>query len=395
VPSIAEQTAGNIATAQAQATINNPNMVNQYGSTTYSPGEDVFDQAGYDTAMSDWNTVQAQFRSQIAGMPEYVRNELQSQFNAQTAGRGPTKEKYTTLGRQTMTQTLSPEEQAIFSANQGNRLGLNNLARTGIDKAQGVIGQNLDFSGAPAAPGSSDEVRKKVMEAMMSRSDPALSRANQQQDADLIAAGIRPGTEAWDRVKGEQGRNRNDMLMQAEIAGGNAAQQEFGMGTDARKNYISELLAQRSVPLNEITALMSGSQVSNPFAGQGYQGGAVKPTDYFSGANMLNQYNQDIYNQGVGSQNALIGAGATLGAAALRFSDRRLKTKINRIGTHKLGIGLYTWEYIKKAPKGMEKLANWGGSSIGVMADELKKVMPQAVIRIGDYDAVDYAMIGA
>jgi hypothetical protein len=110
---------------------------------------------------------------------------------------------------------------------------------------------------------------------------------------------------------------------------------------------------------------------------------------------MLNQYNQDIYNQGVGSQNALIGAGATLGAAALRFSDRRLKTKINRIGTHKLGIGLYTWEYIKKAPKGMEKLANWGGSSIGVMADELKKVMPQAVIRIGDYDAVDYAMIGA
>lgn len=351
VPSVAEQTAGNIETARATSMINNPNMVNQYGKTTWTSG-DTFDQTKYDKDTADWNTsvndakvANAEAEAYAAANQPRRRSGNKAQRFAKrftstlnpnspnfakpgtifgrnnvagktSAGAAPDRKNYITKGRDTMTQTLSPEEQAIFAASQGNRLGVNKLAATGIERAKGIIGQEVDYSGAPAAPGSSDEVRNKVMDAMMSRSDAALGRANSQQDSDLIAAGIRPGTEAWDRVKGEQGRNRNDAFQQAELAGGNAAQQEFGMGTDARRNYISELLSKRSVPLNEITALMSGSQTSNPFAGGGSQGGAgVKPTDYFSGANMLNQYNQDIYNQGVGTRNSNVGAGAAIAAA--------------------------------------------------------------------------------
>jgi hypothetical protein len=63
-------------------------------------------------------------------------------------------------------------------------------------------------------------------------------------------------------------------------------------------------------------------------------------------------------------------------------SDRRLKTNIHRIGTHRLGIGIYEYDYV------------WGEHAIGVMADEVKTVMPDAVIRGDDgYDRVDYSKL--
>jgi hypothetical protein len=55
---------------------------------------------------------------------------------------------------------------------------------------------------------------------------------------------------------------------------------------------------------------------------------------------------------------------------------------IHRIGTHRLGIGIYEYDYV------------WGEHSTGVMADEVKTVMPEAVIRGADgYDRVDYSKL--
>lgn len=88
---------------------------------------------------------------------------------------------------------------------------------------------------------------------------------------------------------------------------------------------------------------------------------------------------------------------AKLGLMAWGASDRRLKTDITRIGTHKLGIGLYRWTYIdmpEDFPIEFKYLANWGGESEGVMANEVKQVMPEAVAKVGDYDVVNYSMLG-
>lgn len=337
-PNIGAQTASNIQTADATGRINNPNLVNQYGTTTFT-------------------------------------------------------EPTTPGGRSTMTSTLSPEQQRLFNTQQTNQQSMGTIAGQGINNLSGTIGQKFDISGAPTV-GNAEGTRQKVIDAMMSRSDQKLQQAAEQQDSDLIASGIRPGTEAWDRAKTQQGQNRNDMLSQAEIAGGDAAAQSFAMDSTNRQNEIKNLLTQRQLPLNEVNAFLGGSQVSNPFAGQGYQGGAtVQGTDVNAGTNMLNQFNQDVYNQKTGTRNALIGAGATLGAAAL--SDRRLKTDIERIGTHKLGIGLYRWRYITNPPEYLKDMANWGTYAFGVMAQELIDVMPSAVITLPNgYMAVDYSMIG-
>jgi hypothetical protein len=77
----------------------------------------------------------------------------------------------------------------------------------------------------------------------------------------------------------------------------------------------------------------------------------------------------------------------TIAAAAIPYlmaSDRRLKTNIKQLGTHPLGIGWYSFDYI------------WGESSEGVMADEVRAVRPSAVHRLPcGYDAVNYAALGA
>lgn len=79
------------------------------------------------------------------------------------------------------------------------------------------------------------------------------------------------------------------------------------------------------------------------------------------------------------------GIGGLIGGTLGRIfaSDRRLKQNIKRIGTHLLGIGIYEFNYVWNKVK-----------HIGVMADEVKQVMPEAVVNINGFDAVNYSMLG-
>ena len=73
----------------------------------------------------------------------------------------------------------------------------------------------------------------------------------------------------------------------------------------------------------------------------------------------------------------------------LQKSDRRAKENIVRIGTHPLGIGLYLFDYKP------EFRVQWGHERrLGVMADEVDTVRPQAVHMDADgYKMVDYGML--
>jgi hypothetical protein len=73
-----------------------------------------------------------------------------------------------------------------------------------------------------------------------------------------------------------------------------------------------------------------------------------------------------------------------------RMSDRLAKENLVRIGDHPLGIGLYLFDY---KPEFRDA---WGrGRQLGVMADEVERVMPQAVsVHADGYGRVDYAMLG-
>lgn len=74
----------------------------------------------------------------------------------------------------------------------------------------------------------------------------------------------------------------------------------------------------------------------------------------------------------------------------MAMSDRHAKQAIVRIGDHPLGVGLYLFEY---KPEFRER---WGhGRRLGVMADEVERVLPEAVSTGPDgYQVVDYGMLG-
>lgn len=295
----------------------------------------------------------------------------------------------------TLTQTFSPSQQALYDQSTGTQLKLGQLAGQGADALKGLVGTGVDFSGAPVT-GSYDATRKSVIDAMMGRANEDYAKQTDAANSNLIAAGIRPGTKAYADNQQMIERSRNDARAQAEVAGGNAASQAYGVDEARRRQAITEILAQRQTPLNEITALLSGSQVSNPFSVPGYaQNTQVQPAPLYGAAQDTGAWNTGIYNsqaaQAGNLQSGLFGLGgaALKGAGAAYGSDRRIKHQIRRIGTHPLGIGLYRFRYRPRYAY------QWGHQEyIGVMANEVLTVRPAAVSTHPDgYLLVDYARL--
>ena len=110
---------------------------------------------------------------------------------------------------------------------------------------------------------------------------------------------------------------------------------------------------------------------------------------------VANNYNaqNDQYKAQLGQQNAMMGGmfglGGTLGGGVMKYgmnpmmwSDRRLKSDIEMIGTTNYGLPFY--EYTIN-----------GERQRGVMADEVLKVMPEAaVMQPNGFYKVDYRMLG-
>ena len=255
-----EQAAANIDAARAQGKLNNPNVISPYGTQTVS----------YD-------------------------------------GDQPT-----------ITQAFSPSQQAIYDQSNATKLQLSQLSGQGAQALQGVVGKAVDFGGAPAAPGDYSTLRNQTIDAMMARPKEDYARAADQKQSDLIAAGIRPGTKAYDDQMQLLQRGLNDANTQAAVNSGVLTSQAYQMDQDRRKQAITELLAQRQVPLNEITALMSGSQVSNPFSTPGFaQNAQVGAAPVFAATQAGGQWAGDIYNQQAAQAGQLQSGLFQLGAAGI------------------------------------------------------------------------------
>ena len=171
----------------------------------------------------------------------------------------------------------------------------------------------------------------------------------------------------------------------------NQALQGAQFGNTAQQQALAQAIQQRQMPLNEISALMSGSQIQNPQFGA-YQGSNIAAAPIYGAAQQQAQNAQNTYNQQVAQQNAntgglfqlggsLLGAAGSAGGFGALFSDRRLKSNIVKVGDHSLGIGIYEYDI-------------FGNRERGVMAQELMQVMPDAVHQHpSGYFMVDYGRL--
>ena len=169
-----------------------------------------------------------------------------------------------------------------------------------------------------------------------------------------------------------------------------AQQQQFAQNTQkaafenqARQQALAEAIQMRQMPINEIAALTSGSQIQNPVF-QPFTGATVGAAPIAQ--TMQNAYAgaQNAYNQEVASQNETQKGLFDLGSAAITyFSDKRLKSNITRIGTHPLGIGIYEYDI-------------FGRREIGAMAQEVQEVLPEAIhIHPSGFMMVNYGRLNA
>ncbi|CAB4127927.1 hypothetical protein UFOVP102_1, partial [uncultured Caudovirales phage] len=84
-----------------------------------------------------------------------------------------------------------------------------------------------------------------------------------------------------------------------------------------QQQALAQAIQSRQMPLNEITALMSGSQIQNPQFGA-YQGANVAAAPIANAAAQTGAYNQNLYNQQVGSANAQTSGLFQLGGQAVK-----------------------------------------------------------------------------
>jgi hypothetical protein len=115
----------------------------------------------------------------------------------------------------------------------------------GIDQA-GRIAQTL---GQPVNL-NNETTEARLMELGRRRLDPVMRERRDSLETDLINRGIRPGSAAYDSMKRQNNEAENDAFNQLLLSG--------------RGQAVQEALTERNQPINEITALMSGGQVSQP-----------------------------------------------------------------------------------------------------------------------------------
>jgi hypothetical protein len=147
---------------------------------------------------------------------------------------------------------------------------------------------------------------------------------------------------------------------------------------NGRAQASNELLTEDNQRINQIGALLSGGQVSQP---------------HFMGANMPNIpttdtagiIQQDYQNRVNAANTRNAGIQSTLGGlfslgSSFMFSDIRLKENVRRIGTADNGLPIYAYNYKAGGP-----------THIGFMAHEVEAVHPDAVREFDGFKAVDYS----
>lgn len=195
----------------------------------------------------------------------------------------------------TATQTLSPDEQKIFDTGVQQQQSEGKLALDQTNKLQGLLAQPVDLS--------NDAVEKHLFDLGSARLNPMFAQQKEQLDTQLSDQGIKPGSDAWNTAENQFSYGKNDAYNNLLLAG--------------HGQSVSDLMAQRQEPINEITALMSGSQVSHPSYVSTPQSG-VAGTDY--GGMVQNQYAGQLaqYQAKLQQQQATMGGIFGLAGSAVK-----------------------------------------------------------------------------
>lgn len=278
------------------------------------------------------------------------------------------------------TTSLSPGQQSLYDA-QGqisNNLAQTGLA--GLDRVSSAMATPFSTDGLMALSGTNQQAGaglqsgvntsgmtpvlgsgqsyadqvKAVQDATYAKMQPGLDQSREQKENALLNSGIEKGTQAWDDAQRTLSTAENDARTSSILAGSaeqsrlagldqSARGQQFAEGqtnlqdnnsvqqttqqqaianalfnNQSRQQGITEGTALRQIPLNELNALRTGSQVASPSFSGYYTGAQSGGTDVAGIQN--NAYNASVANTNAANAQAGQTAGAVGTAAAMALS---------------------------------------------------------------------------
>ena len=279
----------------------------------------------------------------------------------------------------TATTSLSDVGQQLLNNQNAASLGLGGTINAALGRVQSTMGQEFN----PNLPSTGFNPGQSYQDAYMQRLAPQLEQNREATQARLANQGIAPGTQAYDNAMRQQAQRENDLLLGATTQG-------FGVGSQANQQAFNQEMTKYNMPLNTLSALRSGSQVQNPSFVNSAQQATTGGADILGAAQMgynaeMGDFNakqaaQQSFNQG------LMGLG---GAGIMKYSDIRMKENIKQIHWMPNGLPVYEYEY-----KPQFKDIAGHGKHIGVMAQEVELVRPEAVItNPNGYKMVNYGVL--
>lgn len=244
-------------------------------------------------------------------------------------------------------ETLSPAQQAIKDQQDAASLNLSTLAKNQSAALDPYLSDRFKYDTSQHEAWAGN---------LYDKLNSSNNAANEEAVRTRLAnQGIKMGSAAYDREMSNYAQGRDN------------ARNQFLL--DSQQQGFSQAQAQRNQPINEITALMSGGQVSQPVFNAA-RTSTIPTTDY---AGIVQQDFQNRQQGWANKQASLGGLFSGIGSilALSEPSAKKDKTKLPLKAAN--GIQMWTYRY-KGEPKSSPK-------HVGVMADETERKMPQAVVR--------------
>lgn len=285
------------------------------GSTAYDAEQNLVNRAENDARqqaiIAGGNAAQQQFGMDMARRQQAV-GENQDMFAATAAQRAQMTDEQRQMfdaASRNRAQQVGEQQQNFgnrFNA-RGQQVGeqQQNLANTMNIRGQQVGENQQNFANSALARSMGAQIAGQQFQQLMSQRQQGVNE-NQQMYQNAASARQQALDAAQNEFAASLGARQQGVNEQAQMFGASQAArqqsvseaaQQFGASQAARQQSIQEMLAQRSVPLNEITALASGSQVSNPFSMPGYaQNTQVQPPPIYQARQDAANYNTDLYN---------------------------------------------------------------------------------------------------
>ena len=243
-----------------------------------------------------------------------------------------------------------------------------------IDIAAGKVGEQFDrdrinLQSQATAAGALGGARHGVLEGEMRE------RRN-ETIGDLYLKGLQG---AYDNAQGAFNQDRSAAFTGAGALG-NIAQQQTGLGTQDLSNLLGTGELARSLPQGSLDLAYQDflNQQNYPWQQLNSAMGILSGTPYESKSTQTTSAS----NTGGSTAGQALGTVASLaGIAGMFMSDRRTKKNIRKVGALDNDLPVYAFKY-----------KHGGPTQIGVMAQDVEKVKPEAVGALDGIKLVNYDM---